>query len=314
MTVWTLVHFPDADLPMLAQALRKIDRSFALLTNKGTKHNFRHGEVHAIEVEGTDMLQDDVFDARWSDSWEGPNVKQQLSKMIDIIPGALGEDEKAIEGIYNPDAALQKAISEIFKKKGWKPVVDTLHDEAMKKAADMFTTSGRAGTVVVDPYARHPEDRYKVVAEDEVEALAQIEQQEAQAAKDEATKRADQTQDAQGTLPRPWESAWTAAIAGLSPRALELYEGIVATQVELSELAFDLEDQGEHTLVVFVPLKNPDYAGSMKTFYREFLPNTYSMQDRFILLPSIKIEDAEKGFLTEGATRRPMPKAFDPIA
>lgn len=259
MAIWTLSHKPDADLERIAAAIRRIDPTFRLHDARGERHDFRLGAIPVRQAEGMDTLQETVWDARFDDEWAGPKIAAQLDGLVDVIPGAVGESEAEIEKIYNPLAALppevRKAVEKALSQK------DEAHEAALKKAKEMFATHGKAGTVVVDPFAKDPAERYRVMTEEEAAEAAKA----MRADEETAMKRADEVQDKDGRLPRPWETAWDAAIAPLTPVQAAIFRRLVATQIEAKEFAMEVRAHGERSaLVAVAPAADPTWRGDLE--------------------------------------------------
>jgi hypothetical protein len=124
----------------------------------------------------------------------------------------------------------------------------------------MFATHGKAGTVVVDPFAQDPAERYRVMTEEEAAEAAKAMRADEQA----AMARADAVQDQDGRLPRPWETSWDAAAAPLTPLQAAIFRHLVSTQVEAKEFVMDVRahDAGT-TLVAVAPAADPAWRGDI---------------------------------------------------
>ena len=259
MATWTISHTLNADLARIEAALQRIDPTFRFHDARGERNDFRLGKIPVRQAEGAETLQEMVWDARFNDEWTGPKVAAQLEGLIDVIPGAVGESETEVEKVYNPLAMLppevRKAVENVLSHQ------DEAYKAAHQKAKDMFKTHGRAGTVVVDPFAKDPAERYRVMTEEEAAEVAKA----MRADEETAMKRADETQDKDGRLPRPWETSWADAIAPLTPIQAAIFRRLVATQIEAKEFVMEVRAHGEHSaLVAFAPAADPAWRGDME--------------------------------------------------
>lgn len=259
MAIWTLSHQTDADLERIAAAIQRIDPTFRLHEARGERNDFRLGTIPVRQAEGMETLQETVWDARFDDEWRGPKVAHLLEGLVDVIPGAIGESEAEVEKVYNPLTALppevRKAVEKALGKK------DEAYEAALKKAKEMFANHGKAGTVVVDPFAKDPAERYRVMTEEEAAEAAKA----MRADEETAMKRADEVQDKDGRLPRPWETSWDAAIAPLTPVQAAIFRCLVATQIEVKEFAMDVRAHGETSaLVAVAPASDPAWRGDIE--------------------------------------------------
>jgi len=259
MAIWTLSHKPDANLARIETAIQRIDPTFRLHQVTGERNDFRLGKIPVRQAEGMEMLQEMVWDARFDDEWRGPKIAHLLEGLVDIIPGAVGESEAEVEKVYNPLAALppevKKAVEKALTKK------DEAYEAALKKAKEMFATHGKAGTVVVDPFAKDPSERYRVMTEEEAaDAAAAM-----RADEERAMRRADEVQDQDGRLPRPWEPSWKPAIAPLTPVQVAIFHRLVATQIEATEFVMEVRGYGEHSaLIAVAPAADPSWRGDLE--------------------------------------------------
>jgi len=259
MAIWTISHKTDADLARIEAALKCIDPTFRLHEVKGERNDFRLGTIPVRQAEGMETLQETVWDARFNDEWRGPKVAHLLEGLVDVIPGAVGESEAEVEKVYNPLAALppevRKAVEKALTKK------DEAYEAALKKAKEMFATHGKAGTVVVDPFAKDPAERYRVMTEEEAAEAAKA----MRADEETAMKRADEVQDQDGRLPRPWETSWEPAIAPLTPVQVAIFRRLVATQIEAKEFVMEVRAHGDQSaLVAVAPAADPTWRGDLE--------------------------------------------------
>jgi len=258
MAIWTLSHTLDADLDRIAAALRRIDPTFRLHEARGWRTDFRHGIVPVRQAEGAATLQETIWDARFDDAWRGPKIAPLLDGLIDVIPGAIGESEDEVEKVYNPMAALPATVRSAIEKV--LPHADRAYQEALRKARDMFATHGKAGTVVINPFAHDPAERYRVMTEEEAAEAAKAMRADEHA----AMARADAVQSRDGRLPRPWEAAWSVAVAPLTPVQAAIFQHLVATQIEAQEFVMDVRAyDASTTLIAVAPAADPTWRGDI---------------------------------------------------
>jgi hypothetical protein len=307
MAIWTLSHTPDADLARIEAALRRIDPTFRLHAAKGARDDFRLGTIPVRQAEGMETLQETVWDARFDEAWRGPKVAHLLQGLVDVIPGGIGESEAEVEKVYNPLAALPPAVRKAVEKALSRK--DEAYEAALKKAKDMFATHGKAGTVVVDPFAQDPAERYRVMTEEEAaEAAAAM-----RADEEAAMKRADEVQDKDGRLPRPWEASWDAAVAPLTPVQAAIFRHLVSTQVEAKEFAMDARahDAGT-TLVAVAPAADPSWRGDIGS-----LVDALDMGlrvGRQTVLASVPVAQVTQDLAEHGIQRVPLGDLLDAAA
>lgn len=264
MAIWTLSHKPNADLERISEAIRRIDPTFRLHEARGQRHDFRLGTIPVRQAEGTETLQELIWDARFDDDWRGPKIAPLLDGLVDVIPGAIGESEAEVEKIYNPLAALPPSVKKAIEKAlGHR---DEAYEAALKKAKEMFATHGKAGTVVIDPFASDPAERYRVMTEEEAAEVAKA----MQADEKTAMQRADTVQDKDGRLPRPWEPAWAEAISPLTAIQTAIFRRLVATQIEAKEFVMAVRPHGEEAaLIAVAPAADPSWRGNLDGILEE---------------------------------------------
>lgn len=246
-------HMPDADMNTILRGLRLLDPQVQLTGKVGTHTNQIRGTYPVAEFIARKGIEDDIYMARLSPCWEGPEeATDLLAYLDDVFRGPIGAQVRRLNRAWMGARATPGA--------GFK---DALQDAI---------TSESGGQIVADPWNPDRTRRYQAVPKEAMDAFiadlrtSMLESQKAAEAAADAVWKDTQR------LPRPWEPAFEAAAEDLSPRAREIFASLTCYHVDANELLADVRDLDDgRMLVVVAPAANPGWDNPLRERLLEVL-------------------------------------------